>query len=112
MSKTDEALFGDMLKYARKAIELAGGATREAFDHDEKLQFALAYAIMIIGEAGSRLTEDGRAALPQLPWSDIIGMRHRLVHGYGSISRNIIWDVLSNDLEPLISALEKLDRSR
>ena len=95
-----------MLAYARRGVALAEGATREDFEHDEKLQFALAYVIMIVGEAGSRLTPSARETLPQLPWSDIIGMRHRLVHGYGSISRNVVWDVTTNDLPALIAALE------
>jgi uncharacterized protein with HEPN domain len=34
--------------------------------------------VLIIGAAASRSSTAARAELPQLPWSDIIGMRHRL----------------------------------
>jgi uncharacterized protein with HEPN domain len=106
MSKTEAALVADMLKYARKAHSKVVGVSREAFDADDNLQLALAYLILIIGEAASRLSRASHARLPELPWSDIIGMRHRLVHGYGAVSANIVWDVATTDLEPLIAALE------
>jgi uncharacterized protein with HEPN domain len=35
-------------------------------------------------------------------------MRNRLVHGYDTIDAEIFWQVLSNDLGPLISALEEI----
>lgn len=107
MSRTDTAFLADMLKYARKAHGRVTGVTREQFDANEDLQFALAYLVMIVGEAAYRLTRETRAALPELPWADITGMRHRLVHGYGTMSPKVVWDVVTNDLPPLIAALEQ-----
>jgi uncharacterized protein with HEPN domain len=107
MSKSDLTFIGDMLQYARKARSKVAGVTRAQLDGDDTLQFALAYLILIIGEAASRLIPDARAQLPGLPWSDIIGMRHRLVHGYGAVSAKIVWDVAFGDLDPLIAALEQ-----
>ena len=48
-----------------------------------------------------------RAALPSVAWTQIIGMRHRLVHDYGNINYDVVWDVVENDLPDLISALEQ-----
>jgi uncharacterized protein with HEPN domain len=33
-------------------------------------------------------------------------MRHRIVHDYVNIRLNIVWEVLANDLQPLIESLE------
>ena len=33
-------------------------------------------------------------------------MRHRVVHDYMTIDYDIVWDVLTRDLPPLIAALE------
>jgi uncharacterized protein with HEPN domain len=107
MSKSDSAFLADMLKYARKAHSKAAALTREQFDADEMLQFGLAYLIMIVGEAASRLRSETREQLPTLPWSDIIGMRHRLVHGYGIVSFEVVWTVATERLPSLIAALEK-----
>jgi uncharacterized protein with HEPN domain len=107
MPRTDAAFIGDMLKYAQKAHSRVVGVTREQFDANEDLQFVLAYLIMIVGEAAYRLSKESRALLPELPWTDIVGMRHRLVHGYGTVSAKVVWDVATNDLPDLIAALEK-----
>ena len=108
MSKTEAAYLTDMLSYARKARAMIDGISRQEFDENDTLQFALAYVVMIIGEAAHRLSPEMRNRLPQLPWPDIIGMRHRLVHGYGSVSWSIVWDTVTDDLPPLITALEKI----
>lgn len=109
MSKKSEAKYlADMLEYARKAMAISAGADVNRFDNDETMRLALAHLVQIIGEAASRTTETTRAAFPAVPWSQIIGMRHRLVHDYGNVSYSVVWDVLQNDLPVLIAALETL----
>lgn len=43
---------------------------------------------------------------PALPWNQIAGMRHRLVHAYFQINLDLVWDVVTKDLGPLLAALE------
>jgi uncharacterized protein with HEPN domain len=47
--------------------------------------------------------------MPDLPWVDIIGMRHRLVHSYGRVDYYVVWRTANEDLPPLIARLESLD---
>jgi len=35
----------------------------------------------------------------------IVGMRNRIVHNYWEIKLDRVWDVIVNDLKPLIAAL-------
>jgi len=72
------------------------------------LQLAVEKLIENIGEAASRLSGDAQARLPEVPWHDIIGMRHRLVHGYMDIDLTKLWEVMTADLDPLIEAIEPL----
>jgi hypothetical protein len=51
-------------------------------DIDLQLQFALARAMEIVGEAASRLSQDFRARQSDIPWPLIISMRDRLAHAY------------------------------
>lgn len=95
-----------MLLYARKGNARVAGLTRSEFDDDETMQFAVIYLVQIVGEAASRLSDDARARLPELPWRDMISMRHRLVHNYGTVSLDVVWDVARNDLPVLIAYLE------
>jgi len=48
-----------------------------------------------------------RAITPQIPWSDIIGTRNRLIHVYFDVDVNRVSDTLASDLPPLIALLEK-----
>ncbi len=60
----------------------------------------------IIGEAAYMITKEYKAEHNQLPWKQIEGMRHILVHGYFSINPEVLWDVIENDIPALISTIE------
>ncbi len=55
---------------------------REAFDRDELLQTWFLRQLQIIGEAARGVPDDVRVRAPDVPWSNIVGMRNILVHGY------------------------------
>ena len=38
----------------------------------------------------------------------MVGMRHRLVHGYDQIDLDAVWATVTNDLPPLIADLERI----
>ncbi len=81
MRKDDRIRLQRMLDAAREAIEFAASSRREDLERDRKLTLALVKEIEIIGEAAYQVSESTRRALPEIPWQDIVGMRHRLVHG-------------------------------
>ncbi len=97
-----------MLDAAREALGFAHGRSRGDLDTDRQLVLALVKEVEIIGEAAFRVSEETRARHPQLPWADIIGMRHRLVHAYFDINLDILWRTVQVDLSDLLLALEPL----
>ena len=105
--QSDRKYLADMLEYARKAVAISTGVTTERFVADDTLQLALAHLVQIVGEAANRTDAETRAAVPDVAWAQIIGMRHRLVHDYGNINYDVVWDVVTNDLPPLIATLEQ-----
>ncbi|MNL32658.1 hypothetical protein D3C87_1545230 [compost metagenome] len=109
LSRKDDAVFiRHMIDMARKAVEKTAGLDRAAYDQDENLRLALAHLIQIIGEAARRVSPVFQTAHPQIPWSAIIGMRHKVVHDYFEVDDDIIWAVVTLDLPELLSALEGL----
>jgi uncharacterized protein with HEPN domain len=107
MRKSDVVRLRHMLDAARDAMRFTSGKQREDLNTDRLLVFGLVKAVEIIGEAAWQTSEETRSQLPQIPWTDIIGMRHRLVHAYFDINLDILWRTLQEDLPPLIAALEK-----
>lgn len=81
---------------------------RGRFDTDEDLQIVLTHLIQIIGEAASRLSPDLTSAHPEVPWRQIIGMRHRVVHDYFAIDPDILWTAAIRDIPPLAAHIHTI----
>jgi len=97
-----------MLDAARKAQQFIQGRTRATVEQDEQLTLALIRLLEIIGEAAKSISADTREHSPDIPWKEIGGTRDRLIHGYFDVDWNILWDILTVDLPPLITTLEKI----
>jgi len=111
MRKDDEVRLRHMLDAAREALGFVQGRHRADLNSDRQLVLALVKDIEIIGEAAFQTSENTRVQLPEIPWDDIVGMRHRLVHAYFDINLDILWKTVQDDMAPLISPLEQvLDR--
>ena len=63
--------------------------------------------IQIVGEAAGKVSSAVCEQHPEIPWTEITGMRHRLVHNYYEINTDILWRTATQRLPPLIAALEK-----
>jgi uncharacterized protein with HEPN domain len=95
-----------MLAYAREAVDLCAGKTRTDLDRDRVLELALTRLLEIIGEAANRVPAAEQPDFPDIPWPQIIGLRNRLIHGYDAVDLDIVWQIVQQDLPPLITALQ------
>ena len=84
------------------------GLTFDEFMNDEVLKRACARSFEIIGEAAARVSPETQAKHPEFPWSDVIGMRHRVAHGYDDINFDIVWETATIDLPALLQQLEQI----
>lgn len=94
-----------MLDAAQAARSFAVGRSRADLDADLMFLMAVVRAVEIIGEAAINVSSETRDLLPELPWANIIGMRHRVIHAYFDVNRDIVWATLQEDLDPLVRAL-------
>ena len=42
---------------------------------------------------------------PEIPWQDVIGIRYHIAHGYFDIDGDIVLDVIKNNLDELLAAI-------
>ena len=108
MLKSDWIYLGHMLDMCQKGLDITAHKTRKDYDTDEVLNLALAHIIQVIGEAADNVSDEFREDHPQIPWHEIIGMRHRIVHDYMNVDEDVVWSVVENDLRPLLEVLEKI----
>lgn len=109
MSKRDPRLcLQQMLDHTREACSLIQGRSRADLDSDRLLNLSLVRLLEVVGEAAHRIPPEKRAKYSQIPWIEVIGLRHRLIHGYDRVDFDILWSILSDDLPTLIRTLESI----
>lgn len=89
-------------------IEKYAGQGRKAFEGDELVQSWILRHLQIIGEASRALSEDLRRRHPEVPWSEIIGMRNILVHDYFGLDADLVWSAVERDLPGLKVNVEQI----
>lgn len=110
--KDDTLYLHHMRDNATEALDMIAGKTRDDFDANRMLRLALTRLVQNIGEAATQVDRATRAAHQEIEWNKIIGMRHRLVHRYFEIRENVLWRVVTRELEPLISKLDPILEAR
>ena len=108
MRPDDLARLRHILDAAREACGFIHGRSRSDLDRDRQLVWALVKAAEIVGEAAYQMNKASRAEIPGIPWEDIIGIRHRLVHAYFDINLDILWKTTQEDLPSLVAQLEPI----
>ena len=91
-------------------IERYAARGRQAFERDELIQNWFARHLQIIGEAAYAVPKELRDQRLDIPWTEIIGMRHILVHDYFVIDIDIVWDAVERDLPPSRDKIEGMLR--
>ena len=72
----------------------------------------LAASCMLIEAIGEGIKQidkitDGRLLVnrPEIPWKDVNGIRNHIAHGYFDIDGDMVLDVVKNDLDSLLEAI-------
>jgi uncharacterized protein with HEPN domain len=78
------------------------------FRADELLQDAVIRNLEIIGEAVSKLSAALKANYLDVPWTEISGMRNRLIHGYISVNLQIVWDTVQEILPKFSGRIQQI----
>lgn len=105
MSRNDDDRVHDILDAAARAARIVADG-EDVFREDDVRQLAVERLLEIIGEAARAMTDEGRDRFPEVPWSDVVGLRTLLAHHYHRIDPGQVWVVATGSLPPLVRALE------
>ena len=109
MSREWRLYVADMKACCQRIAEYTAGLTRENFQSRRMAYDATLRNLELLAEAARNTPDDVRTAAPDVPWRRIVAMRNVLIHGYLGIDDDIIWDIVRNEVDKLLRALEKLE---
>lgn len=107
-SEREQAFLNDILEATQRISTYVDQMSYKEFLDDLKTQDAVVRNLEIIGEATRQISEPIRQKAPGIPWSSLIGMRNKLIHEYFGVNLDIVWNVIQEDLEDLVTAVNHL----
>ena len=101
----------DILQAIGRIQRYTRGFTFDVFNSDDLRVDAVIRNLSIIGEAARYIPEDIQKKYPDVPWSDMRGIRNVVTHEYFGIVLEVVWETVQDDLPPLALRLQEiLDR--
>ena len=104
MLKSDKERLKKIIETGEKLVSQIEqrAITQQQLLDDEYTQWAVTTPVYNIGEQVSHLSKELKSSYPDIPWSMVAGLRHRLVHDYDGIRWTIIAQVIYEDLPQFI----------
>lgn len=87
----------NIIKKCERIESIVNGKTKEEFESNNDLIELACFNIFQIGELANKLNMDFVKKYKEVPWREIVGMRHVIVHGYDSIDVEIVWATSTED---------------
>ncbi|MBF0607565.1 MAG: DUF86 domain-containing protein [Magnetococcales bacterium] len=100
----------DIAEAVDDAVSFVEGMTYREFQRDKKTIYAVVRTIEIIGEASKHIPKSVKDKAPKIPWSEMKGMRNKIIHEYFGINIRVIWDTVKQYLPKLKPEIAELIR--
>lgn len=103
----DKGRLEDIVEYSANVLKILEGVEFERFEADILVYYSTMKNVEIVGEAAYMLTKEFKAAHSEIPWKQVEGMRHVLVHGYSQVLPRILWNTAKHDIPAIKMQVEK-----
>ncbi len=100
--KNDEYYIGKILADLHFIEEHMKGISLKELGSNELLLDSMSFRLIQIQENAKKLTATYKELHKNVPWTDIAGLRNRIVHDYGNVDLDVIFSTLTEDVKYLI----------
>jgi uncharacterized protein with HEPN domain len=107
-TKNDQYYIEKVLTDLRFLIRHTKDIDRDSFQKDELLLDSIMFRFIQISEHIKKLTTSFKDKHSNIPWKNIIGLRNRIVHEYGNVDLNIIFDAVTKDIYGIVHLFESI----
>ena len=110
MKRSDKQRIEKIIEYADKLLMYLEdeGIDYARLMDDYTVQWAVTTPLYNIGEHVYNLSKELKESNPDVPWSMVSGMRHRLVHDYDGTNWSIIASVVFDELADFVASVKKI----
>lgn len=81
------------------------GVDLEELNENEILLDSMFFRMIQLSENAKKLTDEYKQARGHIPWDALYGLRNRIVHDYGNVDLNIVYETLKNDIPELLEMI-------
>ena len=101
----------DMIACCHRVASDSSGIDPQDVSTESVLYRALLHDLAIIGEAANKIPKEVRAAFSNIPWPRVIALRNRIIHNYGAIASETIWQTIQESVPELLAELMNMQNS-
>ena len=106
--KNNAYYLNKMLVDIKFLMSKTAGKTLAELEADEVLCDSVLFRLIQISENSAKVTQEYKDIHKELPWYQIKGLRNKIVHDYGSVELDIVYDTITKDIPELCDMLENL----
>lgn len=105
--KNDDYYASQICKDIEFVLKHTDQISLEGLEDNEILTDSVLFRLSQITENLGKLSDDFKNTHCDIPWNFIRGMRNRIVHDYGGVDLEKIYDTVKNDLPKLLNEFKK-----
>ena len=77
----------------------------EELNRNEILLDSMLFRMIQLSENAKKLADEYKNARDHIPWNALYGLRNRIVHDYGNVDLNVVYETLKNDIPELLEMI-------
>lgn len=79
----------------------------EELNANEVLLDSMLFRMIQISENAKKLSDKYKYRYKNIPWNALYGLRNRIVHDYGNVDLNVVYDTLKEDIPDLLEMISE-----
>lgn len=107
--KTDQYYVNKIITDLAFIIKHTNNLTQAELEENEILVDSVMFRLIQISENSDKLTPDFKLYHASIPWRAIKGLRNRIVHEYGHVDLEVVYDTVMNDIPKLLEELQEIE---
>ncbi len=105
--KTDNYYVQKITKDLNFVITQMKNVDIDELNANEVLLDSMLFRMIQISENSKKLSDEYKEKYAHVPWNAVYGFRNRIVHDYGNVDLNIVYETLKNDIPDLLELLSE-----